>query len=64
MIKFYVLHGNSRRHSRRELDSPSAFHQLDGMFHFHLVVESNELRLFGALACNQALLHVLLVEAV
>lgn len=61
---YYSLHGNSRRHRRGQLDSAPALHQLDGLFHLHLVVEGNELRLLGALARNQALLHVLLVEAV
>lgn len=60
----HSLHGNSRRHRRGQLDSAPALHQLDGLFHLHLVVEGNELRLLGALARNQALLHVLLVEAV
>lgn len=61
---YYSLHGNSRRHRSGQLDSAPALHQLDGLFHLHLVVEGNELRLLGALARNQALLHVLLVEAV
>ena len=60
----YLLHGNCGRHSRRQVDSPSALHQVDGLFHLHLVVEGDELRLLGAFACNQALFHILLVEAV
>lgn len=63
-MKEYLLHGNSGRHSSRQLDSPSALHQLNGLFHLHLVVEGDELWLLGAFACNQALLHILLVEAV
>lgn len=42
----------------------AALHQLNGVLHLHLVVEGDELWLLGALARNQALLHVLLVEAV
>lgn len=60
----YLLHGYSGRHRRRQLDSPSTLHHLNGLFHLHLVVEGDELWLLGAFACNQALLHVLLVEAV
>lgn len=60
----YLLHGNSGRHGRRQLDSPSTLHQLNGLFHLHLVVEGDELWLLGAFARNQALLHILLVEAV
>lgn len=61
---YYSLHGDSGRHRRGHFDSAPTLHQLDGLFHLHLVVEGNELRLLGALARNQALLHVLLVEAV
>lgn len=64
MYAQYLLHGDSRRESRRQLDSTSTLHQLNGLFHLHFVVEGNELWLLGALACDQALLHVLLVEAV
>ena len=60
----YLLHGNSGRHGRRHLDSPSTLHQLNGLFHLQLVVEGDELWLLGAFTCNQALLHILLVEAV
>lgn len=64
VITQYILHGNSGRQSRRRLDSPSTLHQLDGLFHLHLVVEGDELWLLGAFACDQALLHILLVDAV
>ena len=60
----YLLHGNSGRHSSGQLNSPSTLHQLNGLFHLHLVVEGDELWLLGAFTCNQALLHILLVEAV
>jgi len=60
----YSLHGNCRGHCGWQLDSSPALHQLDGLLHLHLVVEGDELRLRGALAGDQALLHVLLVEAV
>lgn len=64
MLRRFLLHGHGGRHGGRQFDSSSALHQLDGLLHFHLVIEGDELGLFGALACYQALLHVLLVEAV
>lgn len=60
----FLLHGHSGWHSRWQFNSSSTLHQLDGLLHFHLVVEGDELRLFRALTCDQAFLHVLLVEAV
>lgn len=53
-----------RGDSRGDLAQTPTLHQLDCLFHLHLVIESDELGLLGALPCNQALLHVLLVEAV
>lgn len=49
---------------RGDLADAAALHQLDGLLHLHLVVEGDELGLLGALPRDQALLHVLLVEAV
>lgn len=64
VILQHLLHGNSRRQSRRQLRSPSFFHQLNGLFHLHLVVKGNELRLLGALTCYQAPLYILFIKAV
>lgn len=60
----FLLHGHGGWHGRWQFNSSSALHQLDGLLHFHLVVEGDELGLFGALACYQAFLHIVLVEAV
>lgn len=60
----HSLHGDLRGHGGGQLDAPAALHQLDGLLELHLVVEGDELRLLVALARYQALLYVLLVEAV
>lgn len=60
----HSLHGDGGRHGGGQLGSSAALHQLDGLLHLHLVVEGDQLWFFGALACYQALLHVLLIEPV
>lgn len=59
----HVLHGHGR-HNGRQLGGAPALHQHHGLFHLHLVVERDELRLSGAFACYQPLLHVGFIEAI
>lgn len=61
---WHLLHGDGGGHGGGQLDATAALHQLDGVLHLHLVIEGDELRLLGALAGDQALLHILLIEAV
>lgn len=63
-VRFYSLHGYGGWHSRGKFGTSAALHQLDGLLHLHLVVESDELWFFWALPCYQTLLHILLIEAV
>lgn len=63
-VKSDSLHGNCGGQSRWRLEPPAALHQLDGLLHLHLVVEGDELGLPAAFVGYQALLHVLLVDAV
>lgn len=61
--QWHSLHGDGRD-SGRDLAHASTFHQFNGLLHLHLVVEGNELGLFGALASYETLLHILLIKAV
>lgn len=60
---WYSRHGDGG-HDGGQLGGDPALHHHHGLFHLHLVVEGDELRLGGALACDQPPLHVGLVEAV
>lgn len=51
-------------HDGGQLGGAPALHQHHGLLHLHFVVEGDELRLAGALACDQPLLHVCLIEAI
>lgn len=64
VLRKFLLHGHSGWHGRWQFNPSSTLYQLDGLLHFHLVIEGDELGLFRALACYQAFLHILLVEAV
>lgn len=59
----HSLHGDGGD-GRGDLAHAPTFHQLDGLLHLHLVVESDELGLLGALTSYQTLLHVLLIKPV
>lgn len=62
-LGWHLLHGHGR-HNGGQLGGAPALHQHHGLFHLHLVVEGDELRLGGALAGDQPLLDVGLIEAV
>lgn len=59
----YSLQGN-RRYKGWQLGGAPALHQHHGLFHLHLVIEGDELRLCGTITWDQPLLHVGLVKAV
>lgn len=63
-MALYLLHGDGGGYGRGKFGAASALHQLDGVLHLQLVVEGDELRLLGALARDQALLHILFVKAI
>lgn len=60
----FLLHGHGGWHGRWQFSSSSTLHQLDGLLHFHLVIEGDKLGLFRALAYYQPFLHIPLVEPV
>lgn len=62
-IDWYSLQGD-RRYNGGQLGGAPALHQHHGLFHLHLVVEGDELRLCGTITCDQPLLHIGFVEAV
>lgn len=63
VFDWHLPHGHGR-HDRGQLGGAPALHQHHGLFHLQLVVEGDELRLCGALACDQPPLNVGLIEAV